>query len=403
MTKKMTSILLVLVLVLGLLPGAMAQEEAKENADMGGLNYEEVLAWVEEIKNLTKNETLLNDPAEETAEGESIYPYRYPSATLYYDTPSLTDKSQLISLQVNSDGITTPRGVGISAPIGDLLAAFANENDQLYGNKNFAVLYANENMPEEYLWGWVLRSGQEIYGVEYTVNELIPQGNRSYTYSGIYYEILEGFVSGVTAFGLNKQATLQEVEGNVQMVKALQQDQSYFAYPTSMIGTDLEPFNREDMMFGSVDFIGLSPETAIELFGQPTFDEYVEDGQEWMRTLQWEGMELVFSYDKDKKLTGVDTINIDGQQEGPRGVKIGDSLSSVIKRFKFGEGEYDGQVDHLYGTEESNEYGMAEYGMDGDAVVRYVTTITEGENQGQMMLYLIFAQGLLTEILISSI
>ncbi len=400
MIKKIAALALTVILSLGFLGGAVAQQEPS-NTDVGGVTKEEVLAWVEEIKAAVQNETLLNNPQDEAPQEAESYPYRYPMATLYYNTPTLTNESQLISIQVTNEETKLPRGMTIAASINDLLAAFANENEQLHGNKNFAILYSNENMPQEFMWGWVLRSGQEIYGVEYTANEKNDQGN--YSYSGFYFEISDGFISSVTAFGLNNEATLQEVESNIKMVGEVEVDQSYFAYPTSTIGTDLQPFNREDMMFGGVDYIGMEPETAIKVFGQPTFDDYMEDGQEWMRTLQWEGMEIVFSYDMNKNFVGVDTINIDGAQEGPRGVKIGDSLSSVIKRFKFGEGEYDGQVDHLYGKEDSGEYGQAEYGTDGDAVIRYVTTITEGENHQQVMFYLIFFQDALTEILLSSI
>ncbi|NLB89795.1 MAG: hypothetical protein GX786_01045, partial [Clostridiales bacterium] len=352
----------------------------------------------------TKTESLQNDPAQTGGEEANVYTYIYESATLYYNTPTLTEDSILLSLTVTNAFTPIPRTIGVDGSVYDLLNSFANENKQLYGSEYFSVLYANESLPEVFLWGRVSRSGQDIYGVEYTVHEQPSTGGDGYTYSGLFYDIQDGVVSAISAFGLNSLVPLEEVEKNLSMVEEIKKDTSYFAYPVSNIGTDLEPFNREDMMFGNVDYIGMTPEKAQELFGAPTFEEFVEDGKEWMQIYQWDGLEIVFSFDSNKQFVGTESISIDGDMKGPRGIKLGDGISNVIKRFKFGEGVVEEQEELLYGGLEEAEFGIAEYENNGDAVVRYVTTLVLEENDGkeQIMLYLRFVQGELAEILLSS-
>lgn len=400
MMKKGLAILTVLCLFTFGFTFGLAEEEA--HTDVGALTFEELNNWVETIVAQTKTEELLNDPAQMGSSESQIYPYIYQSATLYYNTPTLTEESQLVSVEVMSELTPMPRNIQVEGSQDALLSAYANENEKLYGSNTFALLYANNSLPDELLWARIVRNGQNVYGAEFTVHEKV-EGTENYTYSGLYYTLSEGMVVGISAFGLNKTITLEEVNQNIQMSEELKNDTSYFAYPVSALGTDLEPFNREDMVFGGIDYIGITPETAVEVFGQPTFDEFFEDGQEWMQVYQWEGIEMVFSYDNSKNLKGVDSVSIDGVQEGPRGVKVGDSLSSVIKRFKFGEGGVEGQVETLYGQQDGEEYGVAEYDLNGDAVVRYVTTLEENGNKEQVMLYLSFYQGLLADILISNL
>ena len=84
--------------------------------------------------------------------------------------------------------------------------------------------------------------------------------------------------------------------------------------------------------------------------------------------------------------------------EGPRCVRLGARLSSVLNRFRNGEGEFDGvSREALYGTEGTGPWGVAEYGTDASCTLRYGFP-TEGDQQ--VVLHLYFQQMYLSEIML---
>ena len=105
---------------------------------------------------------------------------------------------------------------------------------------------------------------------------------------------------------------------------------------------------------------------------------------------------MTFMYDAKKQnpVLEVMTIDMDGM-EGPRAVRIGDTFSSVLCRFRYGEGEFDGFTEALYGTMDAAPYGMAEYGDDASATLYYAM---KADNGRTIQLYMPFEQMFLSEI-----
>lgn len=77
-------------------------------------------------------------------------------------------------------------------------------------------------------------------------------------------------------------------------------------------------------------------------------------------------------------------------------MRVGDTLSSVISRFRNGEGAYDGvSREVLYGDGENAPYGLAEYGSDASARLWYALKLDDGQ---VIVLYMGFVQMYLNDI-----
>ena len=84
--------------------------------------------------------------------------------------------------------------------------------------------------------------------------------------------------------------------------------------------------------------------------------------------------------------------------EGPRGVRCGDTFTSVYNRFRNGMGEYgDDGVEMLYGENGVGSYGKATYGDDASARLRYAFDLADGRN---VVLQLDFTVMTLSEIIL---
>lgn len=371
--------------------------------DMGGLTAEELETWAEEL--LTKVRTAQPMTPPDSVQTEDGYALHYDFATLYLDTPTLTEKSVLKAVVIMEDEYETqcPRGVNVHADLNTLLSAYANENETLRGSGDFAVLYLNDMMPDGALWAWALRDGQAVTTVQYAIHDRKESGGDSYTDCGLMYSVSEGYITAVRAYGLDTFISEKEVRETLSQVESIEKDTSYFMYPVSEAGTDLEPFSREDLLFSGMDFLSLSPESAMAVLGQFENDEWVQDDTgAWMRIIQWANVEITFAYTKDKTLDYVDTLVIGGKGvEGPRAVQVGDTFASVFNRFRHGENEYDGSgIERLYGQDGEAPFGTAEYQDNAGAVLRYVTTVGEGAAAQTITLHMMFMGGVLNELMI---
>ena len=172
---------------------------------------------------------------------------------------------------------------------------------------------------------------------------------------------------------------------------------SYSRVQTSYVGTDLEPFNSEDMIFAGIEFTSLTPEDAEAAFGEPLEDVEMEDGDGWMRVMHFESCHVTFLYDAARQTCRVKNMTIDNDRlEGPRSVRVGDTFASVLNRFRHSEGEYSDTTEILYGDENGSTFGMAEYGEEA-IILRYGAESEEGT---PVIMRLSFEQIYLTEILL---
>lgn len=388
--KKMLCLLLCAVL----LPVVALAEETAAAA----LEYQELFDWAQGYIDRAMTATPLNDPASSlTAEG---YEFEYDFATLYADTPVLTEETSVSAVVVFSTEESTLRGVTIGSSMTDVLEVYYTENPELLGSYETAVLYAVDALPVQAQWGRVNRDGQRVQTIEYAVHEQL-EGGKDYTNAGVIYTMAENRVSAVRVYGLDSCISLEEVNDVMYsaMLDALEQE--YAMVPFSYNGAELTAFAREDLNFSGMDFLTVTAQEAINLLGEPVNDAWLENGEEgYIRVLTFDNCEMTFLYDSSKTQERVYMLHIaaDGI-EGPRAVRCGDTFSSVYSRFRFGEGEYQADdTEVLYGVENQGSFGHAAYGIsDASATLRYGFTAPDGR---QVVLQMGFTVMELTEIML---
>ena len=371
--KKMLCVLLALLLCPML---ALAEESVAEP-----LSYQELVSWAEGYLARAKESTPLNDPANAlTPDG---YEFVYDFATLYADTPDMSNDTALNAVVLTIDMENGPRSVNVDNAMSVVLDAYYNENAMLEGTKEAAVLYTMDLMPASAAWGQVLRDGQRVQTIQYGVHEQLATGGEGYTDAGVIYTMLENRVTAVRVYGLNSRITLQQVNDLMYDMSNLAKETAYAQVPFSYNGLELTDFALEDLIVSGLDFLALTPETAAQVLGQPDSDTWMEDGDNGYTRMQvYDGFEVTYTYDKNKANCQVYMLLITKDSlEGPRGVRCGDTFASVYNRFRNGMGEYgDDGVEMLYGENGVGSYGKATYGTDASARLRYAFELSDGRD-----------------------
>lgn len=391
MMKKCVALFLALMMVLSL-------TTAVAESDADALDYDELMDWAEGFKTRALAAGApLNDPTEEAAYTEDGYAFVYDFATLYMDRPEMTADSVLQAVVVYSPEEQGPRGTGVDQLSSEVLNAFYNENDDLQGDSSFAALYVSDTMPAGALWGWVQRDGQRIETIQYAVHEQLSSGGDGYTDCGLVYTLSDNLVAAIRAYGLNETISADEVRSNLDAVQEVSEKTEYAQVPTSINGSELEMFDRDDLIFSGLDFLSLTPEEAEARLGAAQEDDWMEDEGAYLRSMEFASCTMTFSYDAQKQNPTLEMLSIDMDGlEGPRCVRIGDTLSSVISRFRNGEGDYDGvSREVLYGDGENAPYGLAEYGDDATAGLWYAAKLEDGRT---VVLSMSFEQMYLSDI-----
>lgn len=391
MMKKCVALFLALMMVLSL-------TTAVAESDADALDYDELMNWAEGFKTRALAAGApLNDPTEEAAYTEDGYAFVYDFATLYMDRPEMTADSVLQAVVVYSPEEQGPRGTGVDQLSSEVLNAFYNENDDLQGDSSFAALYVSDTMPAGALWGWVQRDGQRIETIQYAVHEQLSSGGDGYTDCGLVYTLSDNLVAAIRAYGLNETISADEVRSNLDAVQEVSEKTEYAQVPTSINGSELEMFDRDDLIFSGLDFLSLTPEEAVARLGAAQEDDWMEDEGAYLRSMEFASCTMTFSYDAQKQNPTLEMLSIDMDGlEGPRCVRIGDTLSSVISRFRNGEGDYDGvSREVLYGDGENAPYGLAEYGDDATAGLWYAAKLEDGRT---VVLSMSFEQMYLSDI-----
>lgn len=390
MQKRLICLAIMLVMMLFALPSL-----AEDNG-AGALTWEELETWAASYKARALESQPLNDPTEEAAFSEDGYAFIYEFAMLYMDRPEMTEDAVIRSIVVTDPEEVAPRGTRVDYLASEVLNAYYNENPALDGDSSFAALYLADTMPDEALWGWVQRDGQRLMTIQYAVHEQLATGGEGYTDAGLIYTIQDNLVAAIRAYGLDARVSESDVRDTLAEVQQVAATTGYAQVPTSYVGTDLEAFNRDDLIFAGVDFLALTPEEAEDVFGAAREDHWMDDEGAYLRTMEFASCSMTFMYDAKKQnpVLEVMTIDMDGM-EGPRAVRIGDTFSSVLCRFRYGEGEFDGFTEALYGQMDAAPYGMAEYGDDASATLYYAM---KADNGRTIQLYMPFEQMFLSEI-----
>lgn len=369
MLKKMLCLLLAVLLC----PAALA-----EDSGAGMLSYRELADWAAPFIARARDSQTLNNPADSlTADG---YEYIYDFATLYADTPAMSPDTIVSAVVLSDASENGPRHVNVGCAMSVVLDGFYTENPELAGSDEAAVLYAVDLLPEAAYWGQVNRDGQRVQTIQYAVHEQMASGSDGYCDAGVIYTMLDNRVSAVRVYGLENRIPLETVNRTMYTLLVTGLDKSYVQVPFSYDGGALAVFGEEDLAFSGLNLLTLTPESAISLLGEPMSDTWMNNGDAgYIRVQAFAGCEVTYLFNKARTEGRVYMLRIaeDGL-EGPRGLRIGDSFSSVYNRFRNGEGDFlDEMTEMLYG-EEGGAFGKAEYGYNADATLIYAFPLADG-------------------------
>lgn len=388
--KMKTLLALLLALILPVM--CMAEESASDT-----LTLPELTEWAARYQARAMDAEPLNDPAQSlTSDG---YEFIYDFATLYADRAVMDEKTIVSAVVVTSPEEEGPRGVKVDDTLAAATAAFYTENPEMRGSRSNAVLYLIDLLPESLQWAEIQRDGQRVQTVQYAVHEQLTTGGDGYADAGLILTMQDNTVSAIRVYGLNSRLTFDEVYAlRAQMISAAQAD-DYVQVPMSYDGASLEKFSGADLIFSGLDFTTLTPDYAMMMLGDPLEDEWVQDENSSIRTMTFADCEITFTCDAEGNNPRIYMLLItSGGMDGPRAVCIGNTFPEVFNRFRNGEGEFDGvSREILYGSEESGEFGVADYGSDASVTLRYGLVLQEG---GRVVLHMTFTEMVLTEVML---
>ena len=390
--KLMKMLSLLTALLLAVLPVCVLAEESEADTLLLG----ELTEWAERYKERAMMSEPLNDPkASLTEEG---YEFIYDFATLYADKAVMKDDTVISAVVVTSPEEEGPRGVKVDDTLTVATAAFYNENAELRGSRDSALLYLIDLLPESLQWAEIQRDGQRVETIQYAVHEQMTTGGDGYTDAGLILTMQDGTVSAIRVYGLDSRITFDEVYEVRSRMRASAMADDYVQVPFSYDGASLAKFSGEDLVFSGMEFTALTPEYAAMLLGEPLSDSWVQDGETTIRTMTFADCELTFLEGADGKAEIYMFLLTSGGVEGPRAVRVGDTFAEVFNRFRNGEGAFDGvSREVLYGSEESGEFGVAEYGSDASVTLRYGLVLEEGE---RVVLHMTFTEMVLSEVML---
>ena len=384
--KKFVSVLLALALLLAVCPVSAEEAPAEENAPV---TYEELEMYLDTLR-----DTLLKDAEGDLAtekDENGVTTVTSDLAVLTIADETLQDTSAVLSavLGVNQP---CPRGVRVGDTLDSILAVYPNDNPSLLGSYYDAALYMAGEKPEAAA-GWLLRDGQRATQAVYAVYRWVDEGVIA---CGVRFSMDQGTVTGIEVFGMDNVIPEEEALQAIDEVASMQEVSEYFAYPQSVTG-DTAMFDREDLVFAGLDLTDLDMEKAIAVLGEPYVDDWVQDSDGgYLRTRQWDSVSIVFNYDADKQFLGFNSMSVTGEDiEGPRGVRVGDMLETVMNRFHFGSFTALENGAALYGDGETAPYGVLSY-SENTATLTYTVSPAEGQT---VLWLLTFSGGELQEML----
>lgn len=335
----MRKILSVIIALLMLLTPAMASE----NEEAARLSVGEIDIYISRVlSEAAAGEHSLE--ANGDAEGAKV---AFAGGTLTIAEDALSENAVVYAYDI-APGHLCPRGLMVGDSLNTLMTLYPLDNVNLLGDYNSALMYLSGTAEEGVEYGLVTRDGQRIQEIRHCAIETSPDGATAVT---VDYSVTNGIITGITVSGLNRLIPEEEVIAEVNALADLQEKRDYFAYPTSENGAELDMFMREDLQFSDLDFLDLTPESAMTVLGAAQSDTWMPDSTgENLRFMQWDGIEIIFRYDANKEFISAHTFSMkDDIFDGPRGVRVGDTYFSVRERFMFGQGEITENTTFLYG------------------------------------------------------
>lgn len=384
--KKFLSVLLAFALLLAVCPVSAEEAPAEENAPV---TYEELEMYLDALRDAVLENAEGDLIAETDENGVNTVASDLAVLTIADETLGSSSAVLAAKLGVNQP---CPRGVRVGDTLESILAVYPCDNPTLLGSYYDAALYMAGEKPEAAA-GWLLRDGQRATQAVYAVYRWADEGVIA---CGVRFDMDQGTVTGIEVFGMDNVIPEEEALQAIDEVASMQEIGEYFAYPQSVTG-DTAMFEREDLVFAGLDLTDLDMEKAIAALGEPYVDDWAQDSNGgYLRTRQWESVSMVFNYDADKKFISLDSLSVTGEDiEGPRGVRVGDMMETVMNRFHFGSFTPLEGGTALYGDGENAPYGVLSY---GENTVTLTYTVSPAE--GQTVLWLLtFSGGELQEMI----
>ena len=370
--KKLFCLLLALVMLLS--SAALAENApVDENAAM---TREEIEIYLNALGQAALAGEFVEVVALEQG-GAQVY---LDETVLLISDETLTESTAVLSACPGEDRADL-RGLFIGSSLEEVLGAYPNDNPALNGSYYDAALFIAGEKPEVSA-GYVLRNGQQVYLIAY---EVFSWQTGGVTVSSVSYRLENGYVSSIEI--AMDDEILEEAEAleKIKEIAEMQEISEYFAYPSSAdSGEALAPFEREDLTLrlsasDTLDFLDLTAEDLTAVLGPALVEEWTDDSDgSFLRLLQWEGISVQLRYDAQRQFAAVASVTInDVNVDGPRGVRPGDSLDSVLFRFRHAEIFNSDDTILLYGDGQTAPFGVLVYNPE-NAEVTYAFSLGDG-------------------------
>ncbi len=264
-----------------------------------------------------------------------------------------------------------------------VLGAYRCDNPRLEGTFEEAVLYMDGE--DSLRYGLCLRDGQRILQLEYADLQGEEAALVRYVFDGDILDRTEYLFGAAAA---SEAAAPERLE-------AAAAENAYFAYPVQEDGVELDVFAREDLLLSGMDVLSLTEGKLTAMLGAPEKLETQSESGELQTVCTWPGLTVTFTREGEE--TVVTALLVIGDRlEGPRAVRCGDSLGSVLQRFPNQMAGYTDEGTLLYGDGEQAPYAVISFGQD-IATVRYCMA----EEEGAYTLYCSFVQSRLVSFLLA--
>jgi hypothetical protein len=301
-------------------------------------------------------------------EEDGTYRLDYDAFALYSDQTAIADDTVIDGLEItpSESTLSDMRGLKPGDSLEQLLAAYPLDNPSLSGTYDEAVLYISGELPGTVNTGRLVRDGSRALVVEHAV--YAAQDDEVYA-SYVVYTLQDDVITAIQVLMQDQPIALDEAKAELEALSLLQAKTEYSAYRSD----DPEELAAEDLYFGGFDFIYGTPEQLIGILGTAQSDTWQQDGSNYLRILQWDGAQAIFNYDSARSLQKLNLLEIyEDLLEGPRGMRIGDTLTAVIGRVR-----HDAE-DALYGDGTTAPYGRCSKSNDGTADVVYAISAEDG-------------------------
>lgn len=223
-------------------------------------------------------------------EEDGMYKLDYDAFALDSDQSALTDTAVIDGVEItpSENTLSDMRGLKPGDSLEQLLAAYPLDNPSLSGTHDEAVLYISGQLPGTVNTGRLLRDGSRAQVVEHAI--YAAQGDQVYV-SYAVYTLQDDVITAIQVLMQDQPMTLGEAQAELEQLSQLQAKADYSVYRSD----DPDELALEDLYFGGFDFVSGTPEQLQAHLGAAQSDTWQQDGANYLRILQWEGIQAIFN------------------------------------------------------------------------------------------------------------